>query len=299
MDQAYFQGALEGSLPVLFNQQQGNDPESINLALGDLSSFHAGFLGFATPGVSLPSGPYFSGFLPPSPAYIDLEQSLGASLLPRPNFPGPASHAASPLPSPDFSGFLPPSPAYIDFEQSLHASLIPSPANAALSGFEEAASTCAACTGFEQVSGGSVPPSSAYDINHAALSGFGEVPTGSQALSPAWIGYRSQTNKPPLPQPLLDYGEDFPNYALLNQITLTLNSAHRECQYPANDENTQQNTLSWLQHQSNTVGLRHYDGSNHVPSYFEQILPVTSNSRLKPPRCIRCRKQGRTVFVSS
>jgi hypothetical protein len=227
-----------GSAPVLFNQRQGDDLESINLALGDLGSFYAGFPSFATPpGASQPSG----------------LQSPGVSLLP----------------SPEFSGFVTP---YEDLP--LDASPIPSPANyAALSGFEEAAGTClplyAACTGFEQLPGSSVPLSSAYNLNHAALSGFREAPA----------------NEPLLPQPQSDYGdipENFPNHALFNQATLPLNSAHRECQYPGNDQNPEQ------------------DDSNHVPSYFEQILgPVTSNYRPKPQRCMRCRKLKRTVFLSS
>jgi hypothetical protein len=236
MDQANFQ-PWRGSAPILFNQQQGDDPESVNLA---------GFQSFATPpGASLPPG-------------VGFEQSPGVSMLPSPDFSGFVTTGIS-LPSPGFSCIpdvvsLVPSQAYIDFEQSLDASLIPSPANyAALPGFEEAPITCpcAACTSFEQLPSG--------DLYHAALSGCS-----------ACIRYGSQTNEPSLPQPQSNYGDilkDFSDYALFNQAILPPNSAHRECHYPANDQNPEQD--------------------------------VTSNLRPKPQRCLWCRKLKRTVFLSS
>src|ERR1700694_4455344 len=152
MDQANSQ-PWRGSAPILFNQQRGDDQESVNLGLWDSPGFYAGFQSFATPpGASLPSG---VGFEP------------GVSLFQIPDFSNLVTTDVS-LPSPNFSGIpdvsLLPSPAYIGFEQSLDASLVASPANyAALSGFQEMpiASPCAACTSPEQLPGG--------NLFHAAL----------------------------------------------------------------------------------------------------------------------------------
>jgi len=126
MDQANFWQAWEVSATAPFNQQLGNDLESMSLALRDLHSVQAAFLGSVTsPGASLiPSLANYTGFLgfatPPVPSLPI--QSPDASLIP------------SPANCVGFSGFTPPIASLLI--QSPDASLIPSLANyAGFSGF--------------------------------------------------------------------------------------------------------------------------------------------------------------------
>jgi hypothetical protein len=149
-----------------------------------------------------------------------------------------------------------------------------------------------------------LPSGSAYDLNHTEFLDFEEAPADSWVQSSACIGYCSQANELSLAQPQSDYGDifpvDFPNYELFDLAIPPLNSANRECQHPASEQNFEQNNLLWLQHQSNPAyqsGLRH-DDSNHMPLGFGQILgadlaPVKFNSR----RCARCQQLKKKVFI--
>jgi hypothetical protein len=207
MDQANFWQAWEVSATAPFNQQLGNDPESMSLALGDLHSVQAAFPGSVTsPGASLipvPSLPI---------------QSPGASLIPYPancvGFSGFAPLIASlPIQSPDaslipslanyagFSGFAPPIPS---LPQSPIASSIPSLANyAALS--EDAP---AASIGYR-----------------------------SQTNKPSLLQHQSYYD---------DIPKDFPNYPLFNHAILPLdsNTAHQFGLRPYDGSN---NVLSGFQ----------------------------------------------------
>jgi hypothetical protein len=143
------------SAPVLFNGQQGDDPETTSLTLEDLRGFYwskqiatnepGQAVDLAYPHLLFPDfvQPYGAG-LPLSSAYTDSDQSPGASLLLSPvNHADVSGHVLPPgqvvdlaYPHPLFPDFvqpcgagLPLSSAYTDSDQSPGVSLAPVTSN--------------------------------------------------------------------------------------------------------------------------------------------------------------------------